>query len=132
VGNPLLKLPMEKYKCSNDESRKHVPNYSERTIAHDHGAAETHTGETLGVPPRTGIVEGGWDQSRYSSSSTSPYKPARSCKNLPSLNRICSVVWNLYVQHTFCSFLAHPGIKILYLTCSGKTPPYSAWWHQCT
>ena len=122
---------MEKYKRLNDEPRKCMPNYSKRTTAHDHGAAEMHTGESLGVPPRAGTAEGGWDQTRYPSSCTSPYKSAWSCKNLPSLNKICSVVWYLYVQHMFCSFLAHPGTEILWLMCSGKTPPNSVWWHQC-
>lgn len=41
-----------------------------------HGAAEMHTGESLGVPLCAGTAEGGWDQSRYLSSCTSPFKPA--------------------------------------------------------
>lgn len=38
---------MEKYEHSNNDSRKHVPNYTERTRGHEHGAAETHTGDHL-------------------------------------------------------------------------------------
>lgn len=41
-----------------------------------HGAAETHTEESLGVRLCAGTAEGGWDQSRYLSSCTSPFKPA--------------------------------------------------------
>lgn len=89
-----------------------MPNYNKRSITHSHGAAELHRGEPLGVPQRTGTAEGGWDQSRYASSSSSPYKPTWSCNNLPSLVRF-ALQFEIYVLLMLCSFLTNPGMKFL-------------------
>lgn len=113
---------------SSDESRKHVPNYSKRTRAHGHGAAEMHSGESPGVP--------GTQQAAGTRAGVHPSVPA--LIHLPGLlgtdHRWTGFVlyFDINMCNMFCSFLAHPGMKITRLTCSGRTPPNSAWWHQCT
>lgn len=107
---------------SSDESRKHVPNYSKRTRAHGHGAAEMHSGESPGVP--------GTQQAAGTRAGVHPSVPA--LIHLPGLlgtdHRWTGFVlyFDINMCNMFCSFLAHPGMKITRLMCSGRTPPNSA------
>lgn len=72
---------------------------------------------------------GGWHQSRRSSFCTSPHLPGLQGTYHRSTGFV--LYFDINVCNMFCSFLAHPDMKITWLMCSGRAPPNSAWWHQC-